>query len=43
MSEAIAAAAEQLVGVRFLHQGRDPLVGLDCVGVVYVDSLDDLD
>lgn len=36
MSEAIATAAEQLVGVPFLHQGRDPLVGLDCVGVVYV-------
>lgn len=28
------AAARALVGVRFLSQGRDPVTGLDCVGLV---------
>jgi hypothetical protein len=28
----IASRARALVGVRFRPQGRDPLVGLDCVG-----------
>jgi cell wall-associated NlpC family hydrolase len=30
----VAAAARALVGVRFRAQGRDPALGLDCVGVV---------
>jgi hypothetical protein len=29
----VAAAARALVGVRFRMQGRDPALGLDCVGV----------
>ena len=32
----IAEAARRLIGVPFRHQGRDPDVGLDCVGVVVV-------
>lgn len=28
----IIQAARELLGVRFLHQGRDPNTGLDCVG-----------
>ncbi|MEK7456753.1 MAG: peptidoglycan endopeptidase [Pseudomonadota bacterium] len=31
---AIAAAARALVGVPFRLQGRDPALGLDCVGLV---------
>lgn len=31
---AIAAAARALVGVPFRLQGRDPVLGLDCVGLV---------
>lgn len=31
--ERIAARARSLVGVRFRPQGRDPGLGLDCVGV----------
>ncbi|MEH3046236.1 peptidoglycan endopeptidase [Sphingomonas adhaesiva] len=34
--EAVAAAARATVGVRFRPQGRDPALGLDCVGVVAV-------
>lgn len=34
MSEALAAAAMGLIGVRFRLHGRDPAMGLDCVGVV---------
>jgi hypothetical protein len=30
--KAIAARARALVGVRFRPQGRDPMLGLDCVG-----------
>lgn len=33
MNERIADAAESLVGTPFLHQGRNPNVGLDCVGL----------
>lgn len=29
----IVAEAEKLIGVRWVHQGRDPERGLDCVGV----------
>lgn len=36
--EALAAAAEALVGVRFRLHGRDPATGLDCVGVVAAAS-----
>lgn len=32
--EALAAAAEALVGVAFRLHGRDPARGLDCVGLV---------
>jgi len=32
--EAIATAARTLVGVPFRLQGRDPALGLDCVGLV---------
>lgn len=32
--EALAAAAVGLVGCRFRLHGRDPLTGLDCVGLV---------
>jgi cell wall-associated NlpC family hydrolase len=31
---ALAAAAEQLLGVRFRLHGRDPGTGLDCIGVL---------
>lgn len=34
--ERVLAAAEALVGVRFRAQGRDPALGLDCVGLVAV-------
>ena len=34
--ERVLAAAQQLVGVRFRVQGRDPALGLDCVGLVAV-------
>jgi hypothetical protein len=30
--EAVAARAQALVGARFRPQGRDPALGLDCVG-----------
>jgi cell wall-associated NlpC family hydrolase len=33
MGERVAAAARALIGVRFRAQGRDPALGLDCVGV----------
>jgi cell wall-associated NlpC family hydrolase len=36
MQDTIAAAARDLIGVRFRPQGRDPAYGLDCVGVVAV-------
>lgn len=29
----MAPAARELMGVPFLHQGRDPAVGVDCVGL----------
>lgn len=32
--EQIAAAAEAMVGIPFRHQGRNPKLGVDCVGVV---------
>jgi cell wall-associated NlpC family hydrolase len=32
-SECVAAAALELVGVRFRAHGRDPRFGLDCVGL----------
>ncbi|PCG14534.1 MULTISPECIES: hypothetical protein [Sphingomonas] len=34
--ERVAAAALATVGARFRPQGRDPALGLDCVGVVAV-------
>ena len=34
--ERVAAAARATVGVRFRAQGRDPALGLDCVGVAAV-------
>jgi len=34
LQEALASAARELIGVPFRPQGRDPLFGLDCVGVV---------
>ncbi|WP_341207024.1 peptidoglycan endopeptidase [uncultured Sphingomonas sp.] len=34
--ERVLAAAQALVGVRFRMQGRDPALGLDCVGLVGV-------
>jgi len=34
--ERVLAAAQDLVGVRFRPQGRDPALGLDCVGLVAV-------
>lgn len=33
LAERIVRAARALLGVPFLHQGRDPAIGLDCVGV----------
>ena len=30
----IIQSALDLIGVRFLHQGRDPATGLDCVGLL---------
>ena len=33
-TEEIVRRARSLVGVRFRSQGRDPTVGLDCVGVI---------
>ncbi|MBB3347641.1 C40 family peptidase [Sphingomonas sp. BK069] len=32
----VLAAARSLIGVRFRAQGRDPALGLDCVGLVAV-------
>lgn len=32
--EALAAAAEALVGARYRLHGRDPATGLDCIGVL---------
>lgn len=32
--EALAAAAASLVGTRFRLHGRDPAIGLDCVGLL---------
>ena len=32
--EALATAAEQLIGIPFRLHGRNPETGLDCVGVV---------
>lgn len=34
MSDEIIGRARSLVGVKFRPQGRDPLTGLDCVGVI---------
>jgi lipoprotein Spr len=34
MSDTVAGAARRLVGVGFRPQGRDPVEGVDCVGVV---------
>ena len=34
VSDAVAAAARDMVGARFRPQGRDPELGLDCVGLV---------
>jgi cell wall-associated NlpC family hydrolase len=34
IGDSVAQAAETLVGSRFRLHGRDPLTGLDCVGVV---------
>lgn len=36
MQDAVATAAQGLIGVRFRPQGRDPTYGLDCVGVAVV-------
>jgi cell wall-associated NlpC family hydrolase len=33
-SEALAGAAESLIGTRFRLHGRDPESGLDCIGLV---------
>lgn len=33
-------AARAYIGVPFLHQGRDPKAGLDCVGLGYVAARD---
>ena len=30
----LAEAARRFLGVPFLHQGRDPVVGLDCIGLL---------
>lgn len=32
----IIQTARELLGVRFLHQGRNPATGLDCVGLLIV-------
>ena len=32
-SAKFVAAVEALIGTPFLHQGREPAIGLDCVGV----------
>lgn len=34
MSDAIVAAARSAIGARFRLHGRDPALGLDCVGLV---------
>lgn len=34
LSEAIASAALALIGTPYRRNGRDPLTGLDCIGVV---------
>lgn len=36
VAEQIARHALELQGTPFRHQGRNPAVGLDCVGLVYV-------
>jgi len=35
-SEAMIAAARRCLGTPFHHQGRVPLVGLDCIGLIIV-------
>lgn len=34
IGQKLAAAAEELVGVRFRLHGRDPATGLDCIGLL---------
>ena len=38
LQERFARAAERLEGVPFVEHGRDPKVGLDCVGAVLVPA-----
>lgn len=33
-------AARRYIGVKFLHQGRDPAFGIDCVGLVMLAARD---
>jgi cell wall-associated NlpC family hydrolase len=35
---AVIAEARALLGVRFLHQGRHPAYGLDCLGLLLVSA-----
>ncbi len=35
----VIETARKLRGVRFVHQGRDPRVGLDCIGLVNLSLL----
>lgn len=32
----VVGAAREMLGARFLHQGRDPQTGIDCVGFLVV-------
>lgn len=37
--EALARAAESLIGVRFRRHGRDPASGVDCIGLVHASLM----
>ena len=36
--QVVIDTARELIGVPFLHQGRDPSKGLDCAGVIIIPS-----
>lgn len=41
MKERLDIAARKYVGVSFLHQGRNPDIGVDCVGLAKIVAVDD--
>lgn len=41
MKDRLDIAARRYVGVAFLHQGRNPDIGVDCVGLAKIVAVDD--